>query len=554
MIRYIIILVVIVAQSAYSKTAQTISSDSLTNKDFDYFKMKIAQPDLHIYHRRIYANAWLLKAKRDHNCVEQVHAYKSIMYSGSRENYLFYADSIIAAAKQCGEKGLIGDAYLTKGVVLYEKKEVRQALDNYLIADDYISRSNDQYLIHKVKYGIGLTKYYLGFYAEAVSLFTECVVYFEEDNDRAYLNSLHMLGLSYNRLNDFIRCSIINKKGLAAEENLENFSMHWYFIQSEGVNQYFLGNYEGSLSMLLSAIPQMRKNGDLTNEVIANFYVAKCYLATNRSSIALPFLQKIDQAFLKENYIRPDLRESYELLIMHYKKKDDQEMQLLYINKLLDVDKVLNLNYRYLSTKIFKIYDTNKLLAERSRIVSAMKATHVIDVVIIGVLVGGIIFLVYRHFANQRRYRKIYEDLIKHKIDSIVVPQVVSKDVIFEIKPDVVASILKHLEKFESTKKYLAPDMTLNRLADILHTNTKYVTKVIQRYRGKGTIEYISDLKIQHITELLKTQKKYRRYTNEALAEEAGFGSTQNFTKAFNAKNSISPTYFIQQLNKDAAS
>jgi AraC-like DNA-binding protein len=119
-----------------------------------------------------------------------------------------------------------------------------------------------------------------------------------------------------------------------------------------------------------------------------------------------------------------------------------------------------------------------------------------------------------------------------------------------DLSPEVVTSILKKLEKFESTKKYLDKEMNLYKLASLLNTNTKYVSKIILKYREKGTIEYISDLKIDHIIELLKNENKYRNYTNKALKDEAGFGSTQNFTRAFNTHTGISPTYFIKELNK----
>jgi AraC-like DNA-binding protein len=52
------------------------------------------------------------------------------------------------------------------------------------------------------------------------------------------------------------------------------------------------------------------------------------------------------------------------------------------------------------------------------------------------------------------------------------------------------------------------------------------------------------------MNEWLKLSEKRRLYTNKALADEVGFGSTQNFTRAFKNKTDISPTYFIQKLNE----
>ena len=126
----------------------------------------------------------------------------------------------------------------------------------------------------------------------------------------------------------------------------------------------------------------------------------------------------------------------------------------------------------------------------------------------------------------------------------------IKSDAEIDINPEIVVAVIKNLEKFEKNKKFLEKDMNLVKLASILKTNTKYASKIIYQYRGKRSIEYISDLKIDYVIELLKKEKKYRNYTNKALAEEIGFGSTQNFTKAFNNRTGISPTYFISELNK----
>ena len=120
-----------------------------------------------------------------------------------------------------------------------------------------------------------------------------------------------------------------------------------------------------------------------------------------------------------------------------------------------------------------------------------------------------------------------------------------------DIKPEIIALILKNLQKFESNKKYLEKDMSLHKIAILLNTNTKYASKVILKYRYKKSIDYINDLKIDFIVDTLKKDTKCRLYTYKALGEEAGFGSTQNFTKAFNRRTGMPPTYFIENLKKE---
>ncbi|WP_298152255.1 helix-turn-helix domain-containing protein [Flavobacterium sp.] len=549
-IKNLIVVLLVLCQNVGAQHANFKFPDSLSGKTFDYFESHITLNPADSERSLLYARCWLLKSKSETNYGQMALAYKAMMYNAKKDLHLQYADSMVQAAQRTSDNLLLGSAFMTKGIVCYERKEIMKALDNYLIADEYISKTNDGYLIHKVKYGIGLTKYYIGFYNEAIALFKQCTDYFEEENERAYLNSLHMLGLCYNRVQNYDLCTSTNEQGIAAGRELGDLEMESYFIHSEGVNQYFKHNYRESIDKLLQAMPVIERNKDFANESIANFYIAKSYLALKQKVRALPYLKKVDDAFQKEKYIRPDLRESYELLIGNYHANGDQASELLYINRLLKVDSVLHNNYRYLLAKVVKQYDTKKLLSAKAEIERSMQTRTVVGFTIISLLVLIVAFLLYRHFANKRKYRQKYEELMNRKPE--IRPALSSeKDIDPVMSSEVEKVVLKNLDKFEANKKFLEKGMDLVRLAELLHTNTKYVTKIIQLHRGKGTIEYISDLRIDHIVELLKTDNRFRNYTNKALGEEVGFGSTQNFTRAFKARNVISPTYFIQELKKD---
>jgi AraC-like DNA-binding protein len=235
------------------------------------------------------------------------------------------------------------------------------------------------------------------------------------------------------------------------------------------------------------------------------------------------------------------------------------------------VDNILGQNYKYLLQKVVKEYDTKELLKSKQEIENAMTFRTFVAFGIICILIAIIAFLIYKHFKNKRLFDEImkrdtskpaitetsiepspFEEIIKNDTTETSSSENTDKQNTQEISPDIEAGILKKLEKFEQSKKYLEKDMTLAKMAVFLNTNTKYVTKIIAKHRGKGTIDYITDLKINYIIEILKKETKYRNYTHKALGEEAGFGSTQNFTRAFKERNGISPTYFIYKLKKSA--
>lgn len=360
-----------------------------------------------------------------------------------------------------------------------------------------------------------------------------------------------MLALCYNSTNDYDLCTETNKNGLRLANEYQIPEMTSYFWQSEGVNQYYKHNYSVAINLLSKSITPIVEYHDFANIMVSNFYIGKSYWSLNEKEKAVPFLEKVDQDFIKQNYIRPDLRGNYELLINFYKDQNDLKSQLFYINRLLRVDSILNTNYKYLSGKVFKEYDTKKLLKDKTQILSAMKSQKDIGIAIIVLLCAVIALLTHRHYKNRKQYKIKFEELMNQKQETKKpIKNNAFTDSELNLNPEVAKAILKNLEKFEKNHKYLEKDMNLVKLASILNTNQKYVTKIIAHYRGKKTIEYISDLKIEYIVNMLKTQSKYRNYTNKALGEEAGFGSTQIFTKTFKNVTGMPPTFFINEIKK----
>jgi AraC-like DNA-binding protein len=537
--KYLLIIWVCLYYNAQAQQNNFVIPDSLSTKNYEYFSNNILYEEKDSIKERLYAQSWLAKAKREKNFPQMALSYKALIYKNDKKLQLIYADSMLTAAKRTTDIELIGSVYMTRGAVYYDRKEQMKALDNYLIADEYISKTNNHYLIYKAKYVIGLIKYHLGFYDEAIALFKECLGYFKEENSRAYLNSLHSLGLCYNRIGKYKLCSHINKTGLSEGLRFKNLEMEPYFIHSEGVNQYFKHNYSDAIKKLRVALPTMIHNKDFANETTAYFYIGKSYWTQKLQEKALPYLKKIDDAFQKQKYIRPDLREAYEILIDYYQQRNNKELELYYVTALLKVDQVLIKDYKYLSGKVHKEYDTKNLIQTQKNIEQYWT-------IIITIMTVIIIILVYRHYKNKR----LFEELMNRKPEThqSLASNNTSKETELDINPEVITAILKNLEKFELNKKYLEKDMTLAKMALLLNTNMKYTSKIIARYRNKGSVDYISHLKIDHIIELLKNENKYRNYTNKALGEESGFGSTQIFTRAFNNRTGLSPTYFISKL------
>lgn len=553
--KFLIVIYISFAPCIYATETFLIPKDTLGNRDYNYLFDRIEDFKEKKVIQRIYLDAFLKKAKAEKNWEETVNGYKNYLYYSPKDLKFVYADSMIYTAKLSKDDALIGAAYLSKGIVFYGQKLHNQALDNYLMANDFIVNTNDKYLKNKVKYNIAHIKYYLGFYDEALVLFNECLDYFksEKHNKRAYLNTLHSLGLCYNRIGNYGRCSEINQFGEAEGERLSNWEMAPYFIHSEGINQFAKNNYADAIEKITHSIPYISENQDFANEAVGYFYIGKSYWELKKPEKAMAFFRMVDKIFTTKDYIRPDLRENYELIIEYYKSKKNPKTQLHYIEKLLKADSILRGKYKYLSGKIHKEYDTKELLQQKDdihQLLQERKKSDILAVSTIVILFFMVLLLAYRHFKNKKLYRQKFEEVMqKNEVDSVAREEAKASDKsILDINPDAVASILKQLEKFERDKKFLETDWTLGKLAVSFNSNNTYLSKIIFHYRGKKFVEYLNDLKVDYIIELLKQDKMIRNYTNKALAEEVGFSSTQRFTNAFVSKTGISPTYFIKEL------
>jgi AraC-like DNA-binding protein len=530
-----------------SARAITQIPDSLAQKDYNYFIEKLDSDSNSPVLDAVYSRSYLTKALAEQDWKHATLAYKNLLYKSDKSIRLAYADSMIMTARKTKDKSIEAHAHVTKGATYYTLNRYGDAIEEYVTANKLAAGTGDQYYTFQVKYLMAQAKYYLGYYDEALALSRECVDYYQKDGGKPFLNSLYTLGICYQRLGKLELCSATNSLGIKEATDTEDYDMLDYFGYSEGVNQYRKGNYKVSIDKLNIIAPKFEKKGDTSNKSILDFYLAKNYIALGQMDNALPYLFKVDEAFKNGALLKPDHREAYEILIKYYRDKGDKEKQLYFINQLIEVDKYLFDNFQHLSSKLRKEYNTGSLLAAKKELEQAAQREKILHGILIvsGILISIVstVFL-FRKIRKRIAKRRKMANLQKRLSNK---PNVVELSAL-EMNPEIEGSILAYLEQFESSGKYLEKDITLARLAELSGSNTVYVSKVINHYKGCKVNEYVNDLKIYRVIALLKEERKFRGYTNKALAEEVGFNSTQSFVKAFEKKVGMSLGEFVDAL------
>lgn len=157
---------------------------------------------------------------------------------------------------------------------------------------------------------------------------------------------------------------------------------------------------------------------------------------------------------------------------------------------------------------------------------------------------------------NNKKLHKKYEQLTqklrsdKEKKDSANEFHEEKKNTIFTIPDDTLSMLLSKLEKFEKSERYLKKGMDLSTLAYQLNTNPKYLSEIIKQHKGKSFNGYINGLKIDYITHKLYEDPKYKLYKISHLAEICGFSSREVFSSIFKKEAGVTPSYFIENINK----
>ena len=156
----LLVLLLCIIHSSTAQKKQFYLTDTLSQKSFKYLDDRIFALKKDSSKAAVYLKTYLQKAKKEQNWEEVMYGFKNILHFSPYKFKLVYADSMVYAAKKTSQEELIGSAYLSKGIVYYGEKKYQLAFDNYIIANDFISRTRADYLSFKVKYTSSIVRIY----------------------------------------------------------------------------------------------------------------------------------------------------------------------------------------------------------------------------------------------------------------------------------------------------------------------------------------------------------------------------------------------------------
>ena len=531
--------------------------DSILSKSYSYIENKIFEEGNKQYNE-LYAKAYLRKAKIEENYELIADGYYLLSIITSRENSLKYLDSVIQISQVRKLKKYLGIAYQEKGKKYFNDGEFELSLDFYFKALKFIDKETQPNIFFIVTHNIGIIKDLIGQKSEALLLYQENLEHIkkggiddiEVDN---YLTNLFSIAHSFTRNSKFDSASTYNRLGLNNSRKYNKPNHSAKFILGEGYNLFHKGDYETSLDTLKKAIPLIEGFDDNLNAAIGHLYVGKI-LVIKGSKDAVYYLKKADTLITGESRLYPDFVEIYELLTNFYKEKQESKNQLIYLEKLILYDRKLRDKYANLYSRITKEFDQPNLINEKLELIKDLEVENAKisqNIKILFVVIGILTFFSSYYYWRRLKYKRRFNKLLNEGLNP---PKSITQSRARTDLPDeFVQRIFSKISDFEGTQRFLDNSISLTTLAKELGTNSNYLSRIINQYKGKNFSSYINELRIDYIVEELKKNKTLRQYTVKAIALEIGFKNPESFTNAFHKRVGIYPSYYIKELNKNQA-
>ncbi|NVK53383.1 MAG: AraC family transcriptional regulator, partial [Flavobacteriaceae bacterium] len=471
--------------------------------------------------------------------------------------YVNYWNDIIRKTKNTNNKLHPAFSYLKLGDFYFHKGNKDIALNKYLESRKQATKANIDSLRFISTYRIGIIKAHNKEHQKAIRHFKEFLSFYKKKgtigNLNEYSSVLFNLSNSFESLKQYDSALYYNAKVYTIGKENKDSIITGYANFYKGSTLYKKKEYLSAINYFKKSIHFIKLDENYYILSVLYKYLGKSYHNLNDKKNALKYFNKVDSLFNKTKNYYSSQKPAYKYLINHYKEKGNDTKQLVYINKYIKVDSVLNTRSKNIAKNLTENYDIPNLLTEKKRIENRLKnklsnfEKWIWSITLFSITI--LVFLIVQ-YRKRKQYKKRFQALLekqpirKSSTNSISVKKenLIPKETIETIK--------EQLLEFETKHQFISTQVSLSTLARLFNTNTKYLSQIINQEKGQSFNNYINQLRINYTIEKLKTDRQFRKYSVKAIAHEVGFNTTESFSKAFFKFTGIKPSYFIKELNK----
>ncbi|WP_273016651.1 MULTISPECIES: helix-turn-helix domain-containing protein [Leeuwenhoekiella] len=533
------------------------------SKQFDHFSdqelIDIYGSNGDEFDLKLISKAYLARAKTQNDTVKIARGYDLLSRLYDMKTNLTYADSVISVSKNLkGNSSYPAIGYLLKAAYSFIQDDFRGSWDYYIEAEKYIA-SDDIDKILTMRFGIAAIKDHWGIPNLDYSLKTLDIIEAQEDYESHYeadyFNMLQNMAYLYLEDSEEIKAysyllrakEFIRNKENKYLQTFSNFAFAYYETKTK--------NFSKVEDFLNAVDTSFLDNGELA---IYNSLKGDLHMAFNEKQLAYEYYVKVDSLYTHEDILNLSLPNVYQNLIelsMEYELEDEQ---LDFSHKFLEINEEINYNVKYFNSKIYSdnLIGNSEINQQPNTAESGWKLYFFIA------FVGLLTFVIYKRelffgvlsmtyvqafvthsvLDKKQEKKEIVTNPNNNNLDvEIKKPQALN------ISPEVVEYILTELNSFEEQKLYINYGR-LKEVADLIHTNSSYLSKVVNFYKEKSFTNYIHELRIRESAYQLKSNPTLQSYTIDAISREFGYNNSESFSKAFKRYLGKYPSQYIKDV------
>lgn len=380
----------------------------------------------------------------------------------------------------------------------------------------------------------------------------------ENKNNYMLIKALNNLASMYDKKKEYRRSVEINLKLVDFLDSLhiENKKVLAFVTLSQSYNM--LGKTKKVEEFLEKSLKTAEKYNDESLKLLAYTNYEILMIKHGKIKQGIIYADKALKIAKAQNNLN-SLIDIYQSKYRAYEKTGQLDSSIYYLKKYQDLKEsienekvkkdIYNLEIKYRTAE--KEKENQKLQFENTLQKNKIKQTRKTrDIFLFSLILAFILLSII--FNLLKRKNKIYKILVKQfnelkekeKELKIVKKQLnYSENRESAFTDEKKEELLSKIENEFEINKIYKENISLQKLAEKLNTNTSYLSGIINNIYKTSFSDFLNHYRIQEAVDLFNNPD-FIYYSTEAIGKESGFNSDKTFVRAFKKHIGVTPSYF----------
>ncbi|WP_318344887.1 helix-turn-helix domain-containing protein [Flagellimonas baculiformis] len=551
-----LLLILLISIRSQSQSDSHVSQE-LADMDYKEMYDLLVSSEDSLFNAKVF-HAYARKAKSGKDTLELAKALRLRSYDLGISDGLKSIDSAISVANSIQKRktkeydDFMALTYYTKANILYSNYDDEKAVEAFIQCFNFSKKINHYDLMIRTLAILANIKAEFGQESEAILLQRRNMEFLEErknevlDYKEVHLENLCCMARCFAFNEDTDSATVYINKGLqlAMEEKEKPIINELRILEAQ------INYYEGRLLKARDTLEKYVREESGTSKADIQFYLGMIEGKLGNTENKRRYFESYDSIMGRFDCpLYDNSNEVYQFLLKEAINNNEKQLVDRYLDRLVYYDSLLLKTQKNLREITLKKFDLPMQEEEKQllgNIISTKNTWLTWLYVISGVMLIGLAAYYIKYTTTKKKLNHAMSHSILLESEGYEGSTQVLENKLDEETADMV---LKNLKIWEEQQGFLDNALTQQSLAKKLNTNSSYLSKVVNTYKGQNFANYLKDLRITHAVNHLKENPEIVKTKSMIqIAEMYGFNSVGVFSTAFKNKIGVTPGVFFKQL------